>query len=221
MFRTAETGYCLAIFLEQWDAPPGRYFLSYTARHGFSALIGNGVVDEYRTISAPLLVCPTALLGKIYDAGMLLADRRDVDAPLDLGWPPLCMGIDVEPPSRQLRLAANWQEQFLAVLTGQTPGVVNNWNITTDSSRAGSYRIQVIRCGGPGPRKRVTIIGTDAPLLPGQLTRMADRDDSGLTLAVASGNRIARSGADHPQEIAVVSEEILEQLTEGVASLLA
>ena len=189
MFKRIETPYCLAVMTEAWNAPPGRYFLAYRSRHGYRALIGNGVVDEFRTTSAPLFVCPTALLGKIYDAGMALADRRDVEAPLDLGWPPLCMGLD----GIDVELPESWRDEFLDTLTGSREGSAVSWPVKAGSAAVGDYEVEVLTCGGDGPADRVRIVGTTAPLLPGQLERLADTDDSALTVAIATGNRVVRA----------------------------
>ncbi len=216
MFRRIETRYCMALLLEPWNAPPGRFYLAYKGRHGFRSVIGNGVVDEFRTTSAPLFICPTALLGKVYDAGMLLADRRDIEAPLDLGWPPFCMGLKLAAPE----LPGDWQAQFLDVLTGVVIGDPVSWPVSTASAMLGTYQLEIIRCGGHSAADQVTVIGTDAPLLPGQLERIADVDASGLTVAIATGNRIVRNETNRPQEIAVVSEEVLNSLVLGTRALL-
>ena len=216
MFKRVETPYCLAVMMEAWNAPPGRFFVAYRARHGYRALIGNGVVDEFRTTSAPLFVCPTALLGKIYDAGMALADRRDVEAPLDLGWPPLCMGLD----GIDAELPPEWRDEFLDTLTGQVKGSAPAWPVRAASAAAGDYEVEILSCGGAGPTDRVRIIGTTAPMLPGQLERLADTDDSALTVAIATGNRIVRAKNAEPQALKAVSESTLAGLVAAARALL-
>lgn len=216
MFKRVETPYCLAVMMEAWNAPPGRYFLAYRSRHGYRALIGNGVVDEFRTTSAPLFVCPTAFLGKIYDAGMALADRRDVEAPLDLGWPPLCMGLD----GIDVELPESWRDEFLDTLTGDRQGTAVAWLVRSASATVGDYEVELLTCGGDGPADRVRIVGTTAPLLPGQLERLADIDDSALTVAVASGNRVTRQENAAPQALSAVSEAALAGLVAAARSLL-
>lgn len=216
MFRRVETGYCLALFLEPWDAPPGRFFTSYRARHGFRGLMGNGVVDEFRTTSAPLFVTPTALLGKVYDTGMLLGERRDPEAPIDLGWPPLCMGLDQE----HAPLTGDWQAGLLDALTGSSPGQPLDWPVSSAAGFSDAYAIECIRCGGPRPAQQLTILGTNAPLLPGQLDRLCDIDGSGLTVAIATGNRVVSSKKAEPQRIESVSEAALEKLIQDSHKLI-
>lgn len=216
MFKRIETPYCLAVLTEAWNAPPGRYFLAYRARHGYRALIGNGVVDEFRTTSAPLFVCPTALLGKIYDAGMALADRRDVEAPLDQGWPPLCMGLD----GIDIELPASWRDEFLDTLAGNRQGSAVAWPVQAATAAVGDYEVEVLSCGGDEPVARLRIVGTTAPLLPGQLERLADTDDSALTVAIATGNRVTRQKNAVPQALTAVSEATLDQLVAAARSLL-
>lgn len=217
MFRRVELNYCQALFLEPWNASPGRFFVAYKSRHGFRGLIGNGVVDEFHTISAPLFITPNALLGKIYDTGMALADRRDIEAPLDLGWPPLCIGLDIEVAP----LPDDWQAALLDVLMDVAPGQAASWPSTGAVKSVDDYEIEYVRCGGPDPASQITVLGTTAPLLPGQLERLADVDSSGLTVAVATGNRIVRSKNDEPQRVESVSETLLDTLTQAARALLA
>ena len=216
MFKRIETPYCLAVMLEDWDAPTGRFFVAYRARHGYRTLLGNGVVDEFRTTSAPLFVCPTPLLGKIYDAGMALADRRDVEAPLDQGWPPLCMGLD----GVEVQLPESWREELLDALTGAAQADAVAWPVQATFGKAGTYEVEVLTCGGEKPDDRVRIIGTTAPLLPGQLEQLADIDTSSFTVAIATGNRVTRMENAQPQPIIAVSEAVLAELAALTRSLL-
>ena len=87
LFEFIQSPVCSVLRSERWNAPPGRWFAAYRARDGFRWLMGNGVVDEYATISSPIFLGARDELGKIYNAGISLGHKRDPDMGLDLGWP--------------------------------------------------------------------------------------------------------------------------------------
>jgi hypothetical protein len=58
----------------------------------------------------------------------------------------------------------------------------------------------------------VTVIGTDAALLPQQLGHLSDTDTSPLTIALATGNRVTRQKDGRLQDISAVSEETFGKL---------
>jgi hypothetical protein len=201
VFELLERPYCSVLRVEAWNAPAGRWFVAYRARHGYRWLLGNGVVDEFATVSSPLFIAPRALLGRIYNAGISLAHQRDADMALDLGWPPLCAGIDR--PAGDLPPAL--EADLLALLTGPA---VPSGAAPELSVNVGGYTLERWRFNA-----EITVIGTDAPLLPQQLGRLCDTDDSPLTIALAASNRLTRQPTSGPQEIQVASENALEQLT--------
>jgi hypothetical protein len=207
LFEIVELPFCQAVIFEHWNSPPGRFFVGYRSRHGFTALLGNGVVDEFRTISGPILFAPNALLGGIYDAGMQLADARDLASEIDQGWPPLTIGIDVNAPDRP----DDWSQQFLAAVQARQSSGKAPWKNTLRKSAAGRFSMQSLRCRVAG-NLRASIIVTDAPLLPQQLERLADVDTAPVTIAVSLGNRLPRVAADELQQVDVVSEQQLGTL---------
>ncbi len=210
LFRMVDLPFCQALILEQWDAVPGRFFVAYRASGNFNALLGQGVVDEFRTISGPILLSPTASIGGTYDAGMRLADARDLEAPIDQGWPPLTIGIDVAAPERP----DDWQDQFLHALmteksTGKPP-----WISGLSSTVADQFQVDTARCV-TGQETAACIIVTDAPMLPIQLARLADVGDAPITVAVSVGNRLPRASAGEVQQIDVISEEQLDTIVDA------
>lgn len=209
LFQVVETPYCQAIKFEQWDADPGRFFASYRTRHGFNAMLGNGVVDEFRTISGPILLAPTASLGGIYDVGLRLADARDVEAPIDQGWPPLTVGIDVTAPDRP----DNWIAQILSAIQQQKNAGPAPWVNTIRAEQCGDYCLQALRCSVE-EQLMATVIVTDAPMLPQQLERLADLDSAPVTIAVSTGNRLPRVSAGEYHKVDVVSESRLASLVD-------
>lgn len=214
LVRVVDLPYCQALMLEHWDAPAGRFFVGYRARHGFASLLGNSVVDEFRTISGPVLLSPTTLLGGIYDAGMRLADARDLDAPIDRGWPPLTVGIDVVAPQRP----DNWLSQLLAAIKSQASAGKAPWKYSLANSRTENDLLSGFRCSTNG-LVAATIMVTDAPLLPQQLEQLADTDDAPITIAISTGNRLPRIAANELQNIAVVSERRLATLSDAAREL--
>jgi hypothetical protein len=199
---------------ERWDAAPGRFFAALRTRGTFTALLGHSVVEEFRTISGPILLAPAAAIGGIYDAGMRLADARDLEAPIDQGWPPLSIGIEVAAPARP----DDWIAGFLDAIQHQTNTGTAPWQHNVRNARAGDYRLQRLHCVSDRLRA-ATIIATDAPLLPQQLQRLADCGDAPVTVAVALGNRLPRVEVSELQRIDVISEQQLALLLSAVQRL--
>lgn len=211
LIQVVQTQHCQALMFEAWDADPGRFFAAYRSRHGFNALLGNGVVDEFRTISGPILIAPSAILGGVYDVGLRLADARDLEAPIDQGWPPLTVGINVTAPEKP----DDWKERLLHAIQQQESDGSVTWSNETHAEQSGDYHLQVLACR-IAEGQAVTVIATDAPMLPQQLERLADIDTAPLTIAVSVGNRLPRVAADVFQQVDVISEEQLRTLLAAV-----
>ena len=207
LFQIVESAYCQATMFERWDAVPGRFFTAYRTRHGFNPLLGNGVVDEFRTISGPILLAPSPLLGGIYDAGLQLADARDAEAPIDQGWPPLTVGIDVAAPDH----SEDWMAQLLNAIQQQKSSGSALWENTVFIERCGDYCVQILQCS-VAEEQAATVVATDAPMLPQQLARLADFDMAPITIAVSVGNRLPRVSANEFHQVDVISEEQLTAL---------
>ena len=207
LFNVVTTPYCQAVLFEHWNAAPGRFFVACRTRDAFTAMLGNGVVEEFRTISGPILLAPAAAIGGIYDAGMRLADARDLEAPIDQGWPPLTIGIDVAAPE----FPDNWIAQFLDAIRQEKNIGTAPWQNNLREARAGDYRLQRLHSQVNGV-PAATIIATDAPLLPQQLQRLADLGDAPVTIAIALGNRLPRVPASELQQLRAVSEQTLALL---------
>jgi hypothetical protein len=209
LFNVVELPYCQALMLEHWNADPGRFFVGYRTRRGFHGLLGHGVVDEFRTISGPVLLAPTSILGGIYDAGMQLADARDIAAEMDQGWPPMTVGIDVTAPLR----ADNWVAEFLSAIQQEKNIGEAPWKHTMRAA-GGEFNLQIMQCS-VGELPVATVIVTDAPMLPQQLERLADFDSAAITIAVSVGNRLPRVSANEFHQVDVISEQ---QLTSMLAA---
>jgi hypothetical protein len=146
----------------------------------------------------------------VYDAGLRLADARDQEAPIDQGWPPLVIGLDVDAPER----VEGWVTQLLDAIhqqrsTGSTP-----WKSTMTGQKFGDYYLQILRCSVAG-HQAATVVATDAPMLPQQLERLGDFDAAPVTIAISVGNRLPRVVADEHHQIDVISEQQLATLVAG------
>ena len=197
IFELLERPYCSMLRVEPWNASAGRWFAAYRPRHGYRWLLGNGVVDEFATVSSPIFIAPHALLGRIYNAGIGLAHKRDSDMALDLGWPPLCAGID----RAAEEIPSNVETDLLALMTESGATSATKPEL---SAMVGAYTVERWRFSNV-----VTVIGTDTPLLPQQLGHLCDADDAPLTIALATGNRVVRQSDHQPQDLRVASEETL------------
>lgn len=215
LLRVVTTPYCQAVMLESWDAPPGRFFVDYRARHGYTAVIGNGVIDEFRTISGPILIAPAKIIGGVYDAGMLLADERDVELPIDQGWPPLTIGVAVAAPAMQ----DGWEAGLLAVMQGaHNSDEFGLWQSRLRATGDDKVKVEVLQCA-LGGRPVATVIVTNASLLPQQLGCLVDTDDADMTVAVATGNRLPRVAGGEMHAVDVVGESTLRSITQQLRAL--
>jgi hypothetical protein len=205
--------YCDVLMLETWNASAGRYYATIRARHGFRWLLGHVVLEEFGTLSSPVFLAPRALLGKVYDAGITLGHRRDHEMSIDLGWPPLCVGLD----RPAVDLASDWQPRLLdAIEAGAGPLAAE----PIETRAVAGDMLALARYGAGDRASTVTVIVTTAPLLPAQLARVCDLDDAGLTLAVATGNRVTRQSHAQPQRIAMCGESRLSVLLAAADELL-
>jgi hypothetical protein len=207
LFTLIELPFCQAVLFENWNAAPGRFFVAYHTRGAFTALLGAGVVDEFHTISGPIMLCPSSILGGIYDAGMRLADARDIEANIDQGWPPLTVGVDVAAPARP----DDWMDQLLLAMQTQTSFGKAPWRHTVRVVNSGDYGLQILQCS-VARQAVVTILATDAPLLPQQLHRLADLGTAPVSIAIATGNRLPRVAVDELQQLSGISEQLLADL---------
>jgi hypothetical protein len=215
MLEPIRLPFCDVLMTERWDAAGGRYFAAFRARHGFRWLLGHAVLEEFGTVSSPLFFAPRALLGRIYDAGISLGHRRNHEMDIDLGWPPLCVGLDR--PSGDL--PADWQRQLLDAITASAPPTAAE-ELPVQSCAVDRDALEVVRFHGADRAANVTVIATSAPLLPQQLRRLCDLDDSGLTFAIALGNRVTRQAEARPQAITALSEARIAQFAAAASELL-
>lgn len=209
IFSVVDLPFCSMVLVGRWDAPAHRYFLAYRAGLEYRWLLGHPVVDEFATFSSPIFLAPQPLLGKIYNAGISLGHRRDAEMAIDLGWPPLCVGLDLPLPA----LPNDWEERLLAALRQKDPARDRISRAEVRTRRAGGYDLSGCRVG------EARVIGTSAPLLPRQLRRLCEVAGGPLAMAFSTGNRINRRTDGAPQTLRAVSEVRLQELTGSVEAL--
>lgn len=204
VFDLLELPFCKVIRVGAWNDTAHRYFIAYRARNSFRQVLGLPVIDEFSTFSSPIFFAPIPLLGKIYNAGISLGHKRDHDMDIDLGWPPLCVGIDVPAPE----LPANWEQTVIAAIQdSSTASQPKEMSI----EKIADYTMQKIVVG------ETTVMATDAPLIQRQLRRLCETTSTPFTLAFATGNRIVRAKNAEPIDVRVVSEKVLDMLMSAAA----
>ncbi len=78
-------------------------------------MTGLQVLDEFQTVSGPIVLVPLTELGLAYDAMLTQAFAVDPELPLGSGWPPIAIGFDARPkhdPARLEILATDMDSLF-------------------------------------------------------------------------------------------------------------
>jgi hypothetical protein len=209
VFNLIQLPFCKVITIDAWNAPPVRYFAAFKFRGTFSHVLGLPVISEFATFSSPIFLAPKALLGKIYNAGISLAARRDPGMDIDVGWPPLCIGTnDPAPP-----LPQNWEETLLqAIQSNKTDLSIKGKRFESFLKKFEEFTIQYIQFD------TVSVFATDAPLIPRQLTRISELGNADFCIAFSTGNKVTRQQKAQPMKVKVISEEALGQMIELFAN---
>lgn len=208
MLRMVTLPFCTVAMLDVWNAAPRRYFAAYRSMGSYRWLLGHAVIDEFCTISSPIFLCPRALLGKIYNAGLSLGHRRDPEMGIDLGWPPLCVGLDVPAPE----LPADWETRLLDAIEVGPPD--REGGVPVRQTTVGEHEVEVLRLA------EASIVVTSAPLLPKQLGYLCEAAASSVAIAVSVGNRLERVDDGAPHAVEAMSLDRLSSLY-GVVEELA
>lgn len=189
--------------IEPWNAPGGRYFIAYRALNNFRSVLGLPVIDEFATFSSPIFFCPTPILGKIYNAGISLGHKRDPEMGIDLGWPPVVVGYQGVAPE----LKENWEKELLEEIMkeGEKGG-----KGAGEQKTIGGYEVRVLKVG------ECEIFGTDAPLLPKQLRRIAQLSNAPFSMAFSTGNRLTAQKNTQPLVVTVASEAALNKIIDAL-----
>lgn len=176
-----------AILIENWNASAHRYFLAYRALGDFRHVLGLPVVDEFATFSTPIFFGPISMLGQLYNVGITLGHQRDPEMGIDLGWPPICVGIE-----SNVLPDPGWEDKLLNSIKKAKP----------DASDANTQHHRI---------SNVDVFATKTPLLPRQLLRICQISDAPFALAFSTGNRISgQKGKLMP--VTVSSESVLNNV---------
>jgi hypothetical protein len=205
MLRLIALPFCRVVMIEPWNAPAHRYFAAYSSRGSRGRLLGHSVLDEFATLSSPVFLAPRSLLGKIYNAGISLGHRRDPAMAIDLGWPPLCVGLE----EAAAELPGDWESRLQAAL--ETPPEGAEISAGAEAVRRKKAGVHELECAQVG---EASVLVTTAPLLPKQLKRICEVSTRPLAIAAATGNRIERSTDAAPQRVTALSEADLANLLE-------
>jgi hypothetical protein len=210
VLRLVALPFCRVAMVAPWNEPAARRFVAYRCRDGFPCLLGHPVIDEFATISSPIFFGPRALAGKLYNAGLSLGHRRDPEMGIDLGWPPLVVGLGSGPAPD---LTADWEEQLLDALMAVPAGGESLAAADAFSRRqVGGASLERAVCG------EAVLWATDAPLLPKQLGRLCEVSRRPLALALNTRPLIGAPGR-LAHEAAVVSERRLVALLAAAREL--
>ena len=189
--------------IEPWNAPGGRYFISYRALNDFRSVLGLPVIDEFATFSSPIFFCPTPILGKIYNAGISLGHKRDPEMGIDLGWPPLVIGYEGTAPE----FKDQWEQQLLEeIMKAREQGSRGAGEIIT----LDEYEVRRLKIG------ECEIFATNAPLLPKQLQRIAQLSNAPFSIAFSTGNRLTAQKNAQPLVVQAASEASLMRIVGGL-----
>lgn len=189
--------------IEAWNAPRGRYFISYRALNNFRSVLGLPVIDEFATFSSPIFFCPTPILGKIYNVGISLGHKRDPEMGIDLGWPPVVVGYDAPAPE----LKESWEQELLEEIQkpeGQRSRGAEE-QITIDE-----YEVRKLQIG------EGEVFATNAPLLPKQLQRITQLSNTPFSIAFSTGNRLTAQKNAAPLTVQAVSEAALGKILDAL-----
>lgn len=202
---------CVAVVPMHVGAASGRFFGAWSSVGRGARLLGQGVLDEFGTFSSPVLLCHPTNLGRVYDAGLSLAHRRDPELPLDAGWPPLCVGTE----ALDRNLACGWQDRLIEALAAASldASLLEIEGLETSRQTIGAWRLAAFSA------QDAAVVATDAPLLPRQLRRLAAAASRPLALAFATGNRLTRSPAGAPLAVRVASEATVDELARAAGRL--
>jgi len=202
LLRAVALPWVTALLVEPASAPAGRWYAAVRGEGAGPRVLGLGVLEEFGTISSPIFLAPRAVLGEVYDAGIALAHRRDPELPLDAGWPPLVIGLDLPVPD----LPPDAEERLLAALAA---GEGTETPPATTTVEVAGHRLETVRFPG------ATVIATDAPLLPRQLAALSAAA-SPFAVAVATGNRVTAADGAGTVEVRVAAQDTVTDLVEAV-----
>ena len=71
-----------------------KLFIGRFSIDGGDAMSGLGVAEDFGTFSSPIVLAPTPVVGRVYEALIRHSLGRDTGLSTEAGWPPVVVGID-------------------------------------------------------------------------------------------------------------------------------
>ena len=154
---------------------------------------GLHVLRDFGTLSSPIVFCPLAWFGSVYDALIEDGFRRDHDLSIDAGWPPIVFGLPTtlgaehaDPPTPVMVQSAleRAEARFATGGVGAArpapvtqAGSRHGIGTSSEASPAGHIVGALAACLGD---LQIAILATDAPLSPLALGRLAEQALRGM-----------------------------------------
>ena len=76
------------------DIAERKFFIGRFAVDGSDAMSGLGVAEDFGTFSSPIVLAPSPVVGRVYEAMISYGLERDTGLGTETGWPPVIVGID-------------------------------------------------------------------------------------------------------------------------------
>jgi len=155
---------------------------AYRSEGRVGEVSGLHVLRDFGVLSSPILLCPHAWFGSLYDSLIEDSFRRDPELSIDAGWPPLVFGLPAQPAQALAEPPAPASVRSLLDGAGArfaTGGGSQPAGIGSASKRtpAGHLVGVLAVCIG---EVQIAILATDAPLSPLSLGRLAEQALRGL-----------------------------------------
>jgi hypothetical protein len=207
VFKVLDFPYCKVIQMDPWNSPEHRYFIAYRAEGTFRQVIGLPVIDEFATFSSPIFFAPDSILGKIYNVGISLGHLRDPEMGIDLGWPPLCIGVE----GLNTNIPHDFESQILnRIKQFDDSDLKQN---PDEKNLVEGHQLQRTRIGN------VDVFATNAPLLPKQLKQICQLSSNPFSIAFSVGNRITAQENGAALTVEAVSEFSLRTILDAFQKL--
>jgi len=168
-------------------------------------LTGVQVLDEFETMSGPVIVVPASIMGRAYDGALTLAFERDGDLAVGSGWPPIVVGLAAGVSKLSVE-APDLEPLF------RLPALGVAWSPSSDPMVAFGYATR--RLETTSIEAFVAVVGTNAHLAEQCVgvvvtdCRLGPRE---LRLLAASTHRtLSGSGASRRLAIAISTAEPIE-----------
>lgn len=127
-------------------------------------MTGVQVIDEFETMSGPVLLSDTTSLGETYDAALTMAFARNADLEIGSGWPPVAIGLDMLIPVGLASVQRAESGDVEAIVTGGPMQSIAIVVTTRDVAAAALRRVaESARSLLRSPKSLVVAISTASP----------------------------------------------------------